>query len=201
MKDITSATIPYSASLTGEPFLYFEMRETAALILSGLSEEEVKEKIYKENLYQYKTKNRIRKRIAAIKKRLAFLDNYLLKLLSEGLSETGKIITLFTIYKTNRLFYEFMEEVVKEKFILRQDYLEDMDISLFFQRKAEEDETPAAWGESTVKKLKNVIKNILFETDILRRDKTLERKMLHPDLKAHFMDKGERQFLDCLEGL
>lgn len=69
MKDITSATIPYSASLTGEPFLYFEMRETAALILSGLSEEEVKEKIYKENLYQYKTKNRIRKRIAAIKKK------------------------------------------------------------------------------------------------------------------------------------
>lgn len=193
--------LKYNASLTGESFLYFEMRETATLILSGLSEEEIKEKIYKENIYQYKTKNRIYKRIAAVKKRLVLLDTYLLRLLSEGLSETGKTITLFTIYKTNRLFYEFMEEVVKEKLIMGQNYLEDMDISLFFQRKAEEDETAASWQESTVKKLKNVIKNILIETEILRRDKTLQRKILHPELKAHLLDKGERRFLDCIEGI
>jgi len=52
MKDIRPDAIPYSALLTGESFLYFEMRETSALILSGFSEEEVKEKIYKENIYQ-----------------------------------------------------------------------------------------------------------------------------------------------------
>jgi hypothetical protein len=193
------ATLQYTASLTGDPFLYFEMREMAALILDGLSEDKIKEKIYAENIFQYDTKNRIHIRTAAVKKRLSLLDEPLLKLLAEGLSETGKIITLWTIYKTNRLFQEFMEEVVKEKLLIGQG-LEDMDVSLFFQRKAEEDETAAAWKEGTVKKLKSVMKNILLETDILRRDKTLQRKILHPDLRAHLLDKGERQFLACIEG-
>ena len=193
------ATLEYTASLTGDPLLYFEMRETAALILEGLSEDKIKEKIYAENIFQYDTKNRIHRRTASVKKRLSLLDEPLLKLLAEGLSETGKIITLWTIYKTNRLFHEFMEEVVKEKLLIGQG-LEDMDVSLFFQRKAEEDETAAAWQEGTVKKLKSVMKKILLETDILRRDKTLQRKILHPDLRAHLLDKGEMQFLACIEG-
>ncbi|MEQ8221965.1 MAG: DUF1819 family protein [Candidatus Eremiobacterota bacterium] len=197
---MTPITLEYSASLTGDPLLYFEMRETAALILEGLSEDKIKEKIYGENIFQYDTKNRIYRRIASLKKRLSLLDEYLLNMLVNGMSETGKIITLWTIYKTSRLFYEFMEEVVKEKFISGQDYLEYMDFSLFFQRKADEDETVAAWQESTVKKLQSVIKKILSETEILKRDKSLQRKILHPDLRAHLLDKGERQFLACIEG-
>lgn len=192
--------LSYNASLTGDPLLYFEMRETAALILSGLSEEEIKEKIYKENTYQYKTKNRIYIRISSLKKRLSLLDTTLLEFLSDGSSETGKTITMWTIYKTNRLFYEFMEEVVKEKLISYQHQLEDMDFSLFFQRKGEEDDTVAFWQEITIKKLKNVIKNILIETEILTRSKILQRKILHPELRAHLLDKGERQFLSCIEG-
>ncbi len=193
-------TLEYSASLTGDPLLYFEMRETAALILEGLSEDKIKEKIYAENIFQYDTKNRIYRRIASLKTRLSLLDEYLLNMLVNGMSETGKIITLWTIYKTNRLFYEFIEEVVKEKLLIGQG-LEDMDVSLFFQRKAEEDDKVAAWQEGTVKKLKSVIKKILLETDILRRDKTLQRKILHPDLRAYLLDKGERQFLACIEGI
>ena len=192
-------TLEYSASLTGDPLLYFEMRETAALILEGLSEDKIKEKIYAENIFQYDTKNRIYRRIASLKTRLSLLDEYLLNMLVNGMSETGKIITLWTIYKTNRLFYEFMEEVVKEKLLLGQG-LEDMDVSLFFQRKAEEDDKVATWQEITVKKLKSVIKKILSETEILKRDKSLQRKILHPDLRAHLLDKGERQFLACIEG-
>jgi len=193
-------TLEYSASLTGDPLLYFEMRETAALILEGLPEDKIKEKIYGENIFQYDTKNRIYRRIASLKKRLSLLDEYLLNMLVNGMSETGKIIALWTIYKTSRLFYEFMEQVVREKFISGQDYLEYMDFSLFFQRKAEEDETVAAWQESTVKKLQSVIKKILSETEILKRDKSLQRKILHPDLRAHLLEKGERQFLACIEG-
>ena len=46
------ATLQYTASLTGDPLLYFEMRETAALILEGLPEDKIKEKIYGENIFQ-----------------------------------------------------------------------------------------------------------------------------------------------------
>ena len=46
---------PYIASLTREPFMYYEMTITAKLLLEGLDEDEVIEKIFKENLYQYPT--------------------------------------------------------------------------------------------------------------------------------------------------
>ena len=44
---------PYNASLTREPFLFYEMRTTARLMDEGLSGEEVIAKIADENLFQY----------------------------------------------------------------------------------------------------------------------------------------------------
>lgn len=190
--------LKYTASLTGEPFLYFEMREVAALMAEGLTQEEIKEKVYSENLFQYKTRNRINIRLSEVNKRLKFLDKYLLNLIAEASGETGKIITLYAIYKTNRLFYDFIHEVVKEKLAMGENSLEDMDFSLFFQRKAEEDDTVSSWKESTIRKLKDVIKNILFETDILTRDKKFQRQILHPDLKNHLIDKREKSFLNSI---
>ena len=45
-------TYPYIASLTREPFLFYEMRTTAKLLSSGLSEEKVVDQITKGNLLQ-----------------------------------------------------------------------------------------------------------------------------------------------------
>ncbi len=45
-------TLEYSASLTGDPLLYFEMRETSALILEGLSEDKIK--AFYQELKEYK---------------------------------------------------------------------------------------------------------------------------------------------------
>ena len=43
----------YSGGLTREQFMFSEMRITARLKQSGLSEKEILEKVYQENLYQY----------------------------------------------------------------------------------------------------------------------------------------------------
>ena len=48
-------TYPYIASLTREPFLFYEMRTTAKLLCSGLSEEDVVAQIRNDNLFQYPT--------------------------------------------------------------------------------------------------------------------------------------------------
>ena len=49
------SSYPYIASLTREPFLFYEMRTTARLLSDGHSDEETIEKIYNENLFQYPT--------------------------------------------------------------------------------------------------------------------------------------------------
>lgn len=50
---------PYSASLTREPFLFYEMRSTAKLMSEGLSDEAIAEEIVRQNLFQYPTEKSI----------------------------------------------------------------------------------------------------------------------------------------------
>ena len=51
-------TYLYNASLTREPFLFYEMRTTAKLLCSGLSEENVVEQITNDNLFNIRQKSR-----------------------------------------------------------------------------------------------------------------------------------------------
>ena len=46
------STYPYIASLTREPFLFYEMRTTAKLICEGLEDAAVVSRIAEENLFQ-----------------------------------------------------------------------------------------------------------------------------------------------------
>ena len=43
----------YKASITREPFLFYEMRTTAKLMVEGLSNDEIIERIVVDNLFQY----------------------------------------------------------------------------------------------------------------------------------------------------
>ena len=46
---------PYIASLTREPFLFYEMRSTAKLMAEGNSDDAIVKKIVEQNLFQYPT--------------------------------------------------------------------------------------------------------------------------------------------------
>ena len=55
------SSFPYIASLTREPFLFYEMRTTAKLMVEGLAESEIVDRICADNLFQYPTEKSIRK--------------------------------------------------------------------------------------------------------------------------------------------
>ena len=50
---------PYIASLTREPFLFYEMRSTAKLMAEGNSDDTIVKEIVEQNLFQYPTENSI----------------------------------------------------------------------------------------------------------------------------------------------
>ena len=68
-------TYPYIASLTREPFLFYEMRSTAKLMVSGLSDDAIVKEIVGENLFQYPTEKSIHGMSKACVKRLHALEN------------------------------------------------------------------------------------------------------------------------------
>lgn len=180
------STYPYIASLTREPFLFFEMRTTAKLLEDGLSEQEVVDQICEDNLFQYPTEKSIRKMAGACVKRLKGMnDDTLITAIATQPTDVAKQICLYALMKQSRLVWEFMLTVVGEKYRLRDTSFGKIDLNSFFMRLQEQDDAVAGWSDSTIKKLKQIIARVLVENEYLDniRSEHLNPVWLHPILE------------------
>lgn len=196
--------LEYRSTIKSKPYLFLETKKVASLILQGFNEYEIKEKALKENIFQVNTESRKREIAATVIKRIKVLDEYLLQKLVNGPIETAKLIVLYAIMKTDRLFFEFMNEVYREKLILRETHITDKDFSLFFQSKGEQSETVASWNEYTFYKLKQVYIRVLYEAGLLKNkkgDREIIKPVVEPDFVKHFQENGDKMYLNILLGV
>ncbi len=162
------STYPYIASLTREPFLFFEMRTTARLMVEGLADNEIVDQICRENLFQYPTEKSIKKMAGACVKRLKNMgDDTLISAIATQPNDIAKQIFLYALMKQSRLVWEFMLTVVGEKYRLRDTSFGKIDLNTFFMRLQEQDDAVATWSDTTITKLKQIIARILVETEYL----------------------------------
>jgi hypothetical protein len=196
-KNITT----YSAKLTGNTFLFFEMRIVAGLKKDGFSDKEIKDKVTTDNLFLYKTGKSILKRLREVLKRLNCLDDTLLSMFVNSESDTAKLITLYTILKSDLLFYEFMEEVILDKYTSRQKNIEQSDFKQFFQFKAEQSDIVSTWTENTVKELIRVYKSILKEAGLLKDSMELKSSLMPSVLSDYLIEKGEENYVRVMSGI
>ena len=109
----------YKSTIKSRPYLYKETKKAAILLKSGLKLNELKIKSQEDNIFQVASEARMRELASIITTRLKVLDEYLIDKIENSNIETSKIIVLYAIIKTDRLFFEFMNEVYKEKLLLR----------------------------------------------------------------------------------
>lgn len=189
-----NSTYPYIASLTREPFLFYEMRTTAKLLTSGLSTEDTVAQIVTENLFQYPTEKSIARMAKACIKRLqAMEDADLIHAIATQPTEIAKQICLYAMMKQSRLVWEFMLTVIGEKYRLRDSSFGRIDLNTYFIRLQEQDDTVASWSEGTITKLKQVLAKILVETEYLDdvRADHLNPVYLHPILENAIRSHGD----------
>ncbi|WP_067929226.1 DUF1819 family protein [Alicyclobacillus shizuokensis] len=190
----------YSCTLTGASFLFFELKKVVLLKEQGLQDSEIREKVRAENLFGYKVKSSIKRSLPSVLRRMNALDDTLRKMVLEKPLETGKIINLYAIMKTDRLFFEFMNEMIRDKFERNDYYLERKDVNVFITSKSEQDETVAAWTEKTVDRLKQAYFKVLFDAGILRDRKTgeLSRILMDQELKRHLVSIGDVAYVRAM---
>ena len=124
---------PYIASLTREPFLFYEMRTTAHLMAGGKTESEILEEIYTQNLFQYPTERSILRIARACIRRLHGLeDESLLRAVYEESTAVSKQICLYAIMKDSRLIQEFMVNVIGGKYRVQDLSFSRMELNVFF---------------------------------------------------------------------
>ena len=191
---------PYMASLTREPFLFYEMRITAKLMCKGLDDEKIVKQIVQQNLFQYPTERTISKIGRACIKRLHGLgDEMLVSGIASQPTDAAKQICLYATMRQSRLVWEFMLTVIGEKYRLKDSSFGKIDLNTFFMRLQEQNDTVASWSDSTITKLKQIIVRVLVETEYLdnRGADHLNPVWLHPILENAMKNNGDAAALSA----
>lgn len=195
--------LQYRSTIKSMPYLYKETKKAAGLVLKGFKEFEIKEMSIKDNIFQMNSEARKKEVASMIMRRLKSLDTFLLDKLVNGNIETSKQIVIYAIMKTDRLFFEFMNEVYRDKIVLREKYISDSDFNVYFQRKSEQSETVASWKEYTFYKLKQIFIRVLFEAGFIKNqkgDKEINVPIIEHELAEYLNKIGDGLYLKVMLG-
>lgn len=196
--------LQYTSILKSRSFLYLELKKAAGLKIQGLNEKEIKEKAINENIFASGTESRKKEIASAVVTRLTELDEYITDRIVNGNLQTSKQLALYSIIKTDRLFFEFMKEVYKEKIHLKDYILTDKDFNVFFRRKAEQSEKVASWQDYTFYKLSQVYKRILTEAGFIKsvgKEIEIVPQIIEEDVAEHLKKINEAAYLEVLGAL
>lgn len=195
---------PYSAVITREQFLFYEMRTTAKLVAEGLNDEQVADRITSDNLFQYPTEKSVRRMALTCLRRLKALDDpKLVAAIASQPSDVSKQICLYAMMKQYRLVWDFMITVVGAKYENRDMSFSRMDFNVFMMCHQEQDDWVASWSDSTVTKVKQVLARILVDNEYL--DSTtadhLNPVLVYPILEDAIRSSGDTKALTAFNCL
>jgi len=188
----------YSGALTREQFLFYEIRIAARLYLAGIDIPDAIKKIKEENLFQFPTEREIASMARVCYKRIKALEsNMLVHELAEGPVSVAKQINLYAIMRSNGLVWDFMLQVIGEKYRNQDFSYEKKDLNVFFANLQAQNDTVASWSENTINKIKSVLTRMLVEAEYLEsfRDKTLHPIYLPEELETGIRANGDLEVL------
>lgn len=193
----------YSLRLTGEPLLFYELRQLAKLHLQGLSVEQLQLQAASDNVLQRRTDKSFRKIFNAANNRLLQLDRPMQTILASGDTADARIIALYALCLEHRLFAEFLQETYAPQLAASATALAAGDVSRFLDTKAPAAPNIAALRDSTRQKLRSVFFVILAQAGLINN--TRERVLTRPFVSAETHDLLRaapygRQFMQSIGG-
>ena len=137
------------------------------LRIKGFSDQEILDRVFQENLFQYPTEREIKSKCRACLKRLDSMADipFAIEALANSAIGEAKQAALVALMCQSLLMQDFMINVIGEKYRRLDMTLTRRDMNLFFDRLAEQDDNVASWSDQTIEKLKAVIRACLRETE------------------------------------
>ena len=194
----------YSAGLMSQSFWFIEFKKVIKLISSGVSDDEIRQVCIEENLFGAAKEYRAKRMFGYILGRAKKLDSTMINLFMNSDLNTQKIINLIAILKGDRLFFEFMYEVYREKVMLGIPTIEDSDLKIFFSNKESQYEEIEAWADTTKRKLRNAYINYLTDANLITvigKEKTITPPLLDIALERYLEAIGESAIIKAITGV
>lgn len=194
----------YSAGLMSQSFWFLEFKMAVKLRQGGMEYDEIKKKCVEENLFGAAKEYRANRMAGYIITRLKVMDDSIVDLFCDSDLITQKIINLITILRTDRLFFEFVYEVYREKCSMGIDVMEDLDVNVFFSQKESQSELIAGWKETTKKKLRNCYLNFMTDANLLTvidKQRKITPPILDIALERYLIANNEEVMVKALTGV
>lgn len=170
--------------MTREQWLLKETRIVARMRLDGASEEEVIAKAQTENLFQYPTERMLRNIAGVCNKRIDALDDErLTRIISDGMPGVAAQVNLYAMMSAYPLMRHFMTTEIARHYAELDYSFTRTDMNAYFTELMAEYENFATIADSTVTKLKSVLRRCLLEADVLTKDGHLQQVLLDPDFE------------------
>ena len=194
----------YSAGLISQSFWFVEMKKVIGLIKAGKSEEEIKRLCTQENLFGVSKEYRARRIYGYIWNRVRRLDETLIELFDTSDLATQKMINLVAILRSDRLFFEFVYEVYREKNIIGVQVIEDADVNIFFKNKEVQSEEIEEWTDGTKKRLRTTYFTYLADANLLTiidKKRTITPQILDIALERYLSACGDGAIVKAITGV
>ena len=194
----------YSSGLVSESFWFIEFKKIIKLRNDGKSWDDIRDLCLNDNLLGISKEYRARRIYGYLKNRVDVIDEGLINIFINADLTTQKIINIIAIAKKNRLFFEFLYELYREKVLLGAIVLTDSDISIFFKNKQEQDEDISKWTDVTLKRLRSTYINFLTDAGfltIIDKQRRITPPIIDISLENYLKDNGEKQMLKAIRGI
>ena len=156
------------ACITREQFLLREMRIVCRLKLDGLADDEIVEKIKSENSFQYPTERMLGNIAGVCIKRINAVKSYaIVRIVANGDPLGAAQANLYAMMCTYPLVRHFMVCEIARHYEELDYALGSMEMNAYMTRLQVEYDNIAAVADSTVAKLKQVLRKCLIECGML----------------------------------
>ena len=194
----------YSSGLVSESFWFIEFRKITKLKHEGKTWDEIKDLCLTDNLLGISKEYRAKRNYGYLKNRIDALDTGLIQVFIHADLNTQKIINLIAIAKKNRLFFEFLYEVYREKVQMGAPELTESDINIFYKNKQSQDDDVSTWTDVTLRRLRSTYMNFLTDAGLLTvsgKEKKITPPILDITLENYLKDNGDNQMIKAITGV
>jgi len=164
--------VRYSFSFTGASALISETLAIAEEYRRLRDWRAVESVLYENNTLSKVKQSTFKREFSEIKKRLSTLTDEQLAIMLDGTLDDAKAIILLALVKTYSFLYDFIVDVLRNKYLLFDTTLTDIDYFKFFNLKSLTRSELNELTEITTKKVKQVIFKILEQVGLVTNLKT-----------------------------
>src|SRR3712207_707317 len=161
-------------AITGENFYVQELKNACQFLLQHPELENRKQAFQEQDILNCVSESNFNKKFQTIQKRLQVFTPKLMELFVTVDYSTAKFINLYAILSQERFFAEFMDEVLKEKYLLLDFELKNYEFYEFMERKREQSEIIQQWSDAGRNKMIHKLKNFLLEAHFLEKSSSGE---------------------------